>query len=1205
MVDAINIIKLKCKDNNPVKYIYHTADIHIRLHQRHSEYREVFDKLYKVLRAASDEAILVVCGDILHSKTELSPECIQLTMEFFKSLCDILPVVVIPGNHDMLTNRNRLDALTPLLSSINGVHPLHYLFDSGIYRYKNLTFGVSCFLDKTLVKAKDIKCPGVKIALYHGAVHGALTEVGYRMNSDEYTAESFVGYDMVLLGDIHRFQFMGDRKQICYPSSLIQQNYAESLNNHGVVKWDVTNRQAKLIPVENDYGFVTLNINKGELTKEDKKIVVPKRPSIRFILKDTDTTLYQKLCKLYYDNKDYDVQNIRFTNCVEGSTDVADDCIDANLSHNINQLSYQNKRISMYAKELYPDIGPPELKRLIDINKELYKELDTDTERRVSKWKLLELKFSNMFCYGNGNTINFRAMGNKIYGLLGSNGTGKSSILEILLFTLFDKHSKGDRLSALNRKKTKFSCQVTISIADVEYVIKRKVYQPKPKANLTTQVSFIKLVKTKDKTNSIVLDGKDRVETNKIIASYIGTYDDYIMTSLCLQKGVNFIDYPQARKKDFLMKLLRLDIFERLLKLARTRRVCKEALYKDLLANSKDVDRSDLVNKITCMTKELKKLEIDEDNYKRCNLQLYERLESIVSRKIILDTDEDDEDKLIVDRDKLKDKISDLEESIKKDTTKFKKYRRIYQSTDESDIILRMEVFNKDKKINIDKIRDELKSLYRSQGAVPRFDNDLAYYKKGLVDADLKLTSVKDKISKERIVIEELTNSIFNTDKLDTIKVEYKQWHSLVISLEQINAQIDDMQNKLSKLKNHKYDPNCKFCVSNEFVKDAIETSKHLQSVLKDKAKLDKSISKLGNIEAEYTTMMNKVEANSVSHIKIESCKHKLDIFNRDLKTAQEIRSKWVADVDEYRKGLSAIKEYKRSAKKISQLEIRQNMLEDETFSEYTEYTDAKNSYLKLKQELDNYSIILSNLKTNAVNTDRRLEVVLKNKQQRDINIKNKDKITKIKDRIKVCTVNLEDTQCKLEDTRIKIKLTERDLERCINMADKRDKLSRDIHDLSRYIKIMDKNGLPCYMLNNILPSIQNQVNKILLPLVKFSVDVEISSSSSIDISKVDGGSKYPVELCSGMEQFMVGIALRIALTQVNSLSSGNFIMIDEGFSSLDSDNRGNLDSLFTYLKSRFDFVLVVSHVQALKGMCDETIDIDLKDGMSRIKFGV
>ena len=51
----MSIINLISSFNSNVRKIYHMADLHIRLgNERHSEYREVFEKLYATLKKDSE-----------------------------------------------------------------------------------------------------------------------------------------------------------------------------------------------------------------------------------------------------------------------------------------------------------------------------------------------------------------------------------------------------------------------------------------------------------------------------------------------------------------------------------------------------------------------------------------------------------------------------------------------------------------------------------------------------------------------------------------------------------------------------------------------------------------------------------------------------------------------------------------------------------------------------------------------------------------------------------------------------------------------------------------------------------------------------------------------------------------------------------------------------------------------------------------------
>ena len=108
--------------------VVHLADIHIRLFKRHAEYKRSFRKLYRELKQLDlDQGVIVVAGDILHAKLDMSPEMVALTSDFLTNLAKIAPTLIIDGNHDLnLSNPHRMNSLYPIINNID--HPdLHYL----------------------------------------------------------------------------------------------------------------------------------------------------------------------------------------------------------------------------------------------------------------------------------------------------------------------------------------------------------------------------------------------------------------------------------------------------------------------------------------------------------------------------------------------------------------------------------------------------------------------------------------------------------------------------------------------------------------------------------------------------------------------------------------------------------------------------------------------------------------------------------------------------------------------------------------------------------------------------------------------------------------------------------------------------------------------------------------------------------------------
>ena len=124
-----------------IQSVIHTADIHIRLFKRHEEYMEQFEKFFKECEKEQPDRITVV-GDLVHSKNQMTPELIHMVTTFLTRCSKIAKTVVTLGNHDFLANnQDRLDALTPLISTMDNSNIL-FLKHTGCYVDENVVWCV-------------------------------------------------------------------------------------------------------------------------------------------------------------------------------------------------------------------------------------------------------------------------------------------------------------------------------------------------------------------------------------------------------------------------------------------------------------------------------------------------------------------------------------------------------------------------------------------------------------------------------------------------------------------------------------------------------------------------------------------------------------------------------------------------------------------------------------------------------------------------------------------------------------------------------------------------------------------------------------------------------------------------------------------------------------------------------------------------------
>ncbi len=677
--------------------IYHIADVHVRNVKRHKEYNLVFNRLYSYIKKTkTDDSLIYVAGDIVHAKTDMSPELVSVVSDFFKQLADIAPTIVITGNHDCNLNNNyRLDALSPIVKALNHQN-LHYLKDNGVYSMAGVHFNVMSVFDKPVdyIKADSFK-GDYKIALHHGSVHNASTDAGFVLSNTHVTTEMFKGHDLVLLGDIHKPQFLDDDKTVAYAGSLIQQNHGEALG-HGIMIWDLESKKCEFVEIENDYGYYTFQVDEGKITNPSDKI--PLRPRLRFKVKDTDSATLKRIIadiKSQYKVQDIALQKVNALNTTNSKNKI-------NFG-NIRDVEWQNKVITDYLTDEYA-LDDELLDTVRYINRQVHSKLPTSTLTRNITWIPKTFKFSNMFSYGSNNSIDFSNM-NGTYGLFAPNASGKSTLLDALAFCCFDKCSRTKKaVHVLNNKKSNFECKFEFDLGKYTYFIERKA-KKQSNGHVKLNVDFWRIDESGNHEN---LNGEQRDSTNKNIRQYLGSYEDFVLTALSLQNNnTGFIDKTQRERKDLLSQFLDLDIFEKQYLIGHedireTAALIREYKRKDFstdLSSAKDiisqftgsyeqmkVDKTEheqmktnLNDIIFVMTKELKDVDntLDPDDITskieqaKIQLQKYVQIRDqksgmIVSKKDLINNtqfkiDSVDEDKLYSQIDILKTYISDID----------------------------------------------------------------------------------------------------------------------------------------------------------------------------------------------------------------------------------------------------------------------------------------------------------------------------------------------------------------------------------------------------------------------------------------------------------------------------------------------------------------------------------------------------------------
>ena len=586
--------------------VYHIADLHIRNLKRHKEYRKVLTQFIKAVKKDKlNNALIYIAGDIAHAKTELSPELVREISWFLNECAKLHPTLLITGNHDCnMNNPSRLDALSPIVENLNNPN-VHYLRDTGVYEVGNLTVGVySIFSHRTeWPKGTDVNGEH-KICFFHGPVDKSQTDIGYTVSSRNFPVDIFDGWDIAMLGDIHRRQDVqpynkkAGKPIITYSGSAIQQNHGEFLEKHGYLLWDVPSRTYQEFDLKNEYGYVTIDIIDNEIPQwvyDEVGTKLPKHPRLRARFTRTDPSQIKeclvKLKKLF-SNCEITVSRSDTIGQLKGNNR-----LNANIIGNVKELGFQNKLIRDYLERQFL-LDDDTLDKIQEINEHVNASLvDMDSSGTVL-WIPKTFEFSNMFSYGEDNKLDF-TKANGIVGIFAPNASGKSSVWDALSFCIFDKSSRAFKAqNIMNNRKNQFYCKFSFEVNGIDYFIERLATRKNKDKNVKVDVNFWR---EKDGIPES-LNGEQRRDTNGIIEQYLGTYDDFVLTALSLQgNNALFIDKSQSERKDTLSQFIGVDVFDKLYTVA-------SEMNKETFTLIRKFKQDDFSAKLLSLRDELKKI---------------------------------------------------------------------------------------------------------------------------------------------------------------------------------------------------------------------------------------------------------------------------------------------------------------------------------------------------------------------------------------------------------------------------------------------------------------------------------------------------------------------------------------------------------------------------------------------------------------------
>ena len=836
--------------------IAHVSDIHVRKLKYHKEYRAVFEQLYEKLREEKPD-IIVNTGDTFHTKLDLSPEAIKMMSELFVGLADIAPYHMILGNHDMnLKNSGRLDAISPIVDYLDHPNIHFHKYASVLEVADGIDLHVLSIVDPENWK-KELPKDRVNVAVYHGSVVGSVTDSGWMMTHGDISLDELEKYDYALLGDIHKTDQKVDKDgRARYPGSLVQQNHGES-NDKGYLIWDIEDKynwSTRHVSLVNPKPFITIELTrKGRMPKN---ISVPLGARVRLV---SNNNLPLDTMKRAVDiaKHRFKPESISFLNRASGERGSVDGLTDGLQTENLRDIKVQEELIDEYLVDY--EASQETIEKVYELNKK-YNQIVEDNEdvSRNINWRLIDFEFDNLFNYGEDNDVNFNELSG-IIGIFGKNFSGKSSIVDGILWTLFNTTSKNERknLNVINQNKNECRGKVTIQIDDLTYTVERaaKKYIKRLKGEETneakTELNFEVYDPVMDETTS--LNGLTRTLTDANIRKKFGTLDDFAVSSLSSQHGaLAFIDEGSTRRKEIIAKFLDLELFDRKFKLSKEDSVDLKGALKRLESKNYDED----LEKATASLEESKTQMAEHKN--TCTV-LRETHAGLVEVKDEIESKIDSIPAEIID-------ISAINNSIRAEENKITALN-LKNSRNEDDLKLKQGVYKK-----ITNFLGEF-DLQKFEGLQNQIQHNRS-----------KLSLQEEELNK----LLESHNEVLKKEKL---------------------------------LDGHEYDPDCQYCCENEFVKEAHTAVSQKSIIETQQVEVLENINIITEVINDLNPL--DVEIQLERYGKMESNKHTVSSEIADLNLEIERNKNTLYSVQSELSDLCAKRdEYEENKEAIENLEL-------------------------------------------------------------------------------------------------------------------------------------------------------------------------------------------------------------------------------------------------------------------------------------------
>ena len=1248
------------KDVATFRRILHISDLHIRLASRFKEYNLVFQSF--VHRVAEfPESIVVITGDVFHTKNELTPDCVMLCVNFLRNLSKRAPVVIIPGNHDMVMhNLDKCDTITSVLHRRN-LSRVYYLRASGVYRFGNLVYIHNSLWrpgDDAWIHAErhalHLANDDVLVHLYHGTVGACQTLNGIRF-SDSLSLSKFDGADMVLLGDVHRHQLLAPH--VAYAGSMISQNFNETDDEHGFIEWNVSTKSPTFHPLTNPYCFRHVDVHadgtivhQGKVYTDWKALFEHFHPKMRvqILIHDAPECNVQTIREAC---RAFGFQQPRVRHAIRASSSPTLQANGARPSvgeHGIEHelRGYLEHELSVTSKDTIDECVRT-LREHVDV---LRNASSSSLSPHVgARWRILDLSFDHLFGYGKGNALQFQDPSSppEIVGIFGQNSAGKSTLVDILFFMLYGRitrYASGNTIpkELIHEAESSFQATLRIQVGSEVYRIEKHGKRDKKTLRIRVHESvYHECPSGGGGGRDVNLTEEHRLKSDKIVRDLIGPMDQFLHLSVCLQHAStkSFKEMTQKERKEFMYTVFQMDGF--------------------------DAYRQDLLQEQKALEIRLRVLEAQRQAYHHHHRPPDETSiqELEVAWKACRASREEAESFLALHEETHKQRVR---VELEMETTKQSLTRELERvSSLESQLL---QEFASGCPSSTDDTIQELESRARHLGAENALDiqsrercdppvsclsfSFREYLKTRhhyLVDKDEDHTQqhkslpqittcsddngfvyvyFRDKYYAYKLV--ELTK--FMHRELPLIQEEKERVKNYRLRVQELDLRRKMMRTELATHAKATYDDACTHCQHNPFRIRKTHLERELENIAKSVNTLQQKI------DYEERQMEKRAEEANLLVLNIYAWANDKDddddVPRPSFPTLsyplppERIHESLLIIQSDLHERMDAVQSFRTAMDVFIRRHVRTYQEKcRETFTQQSNFLESLDRYIVVAERNRQRHARIAQRTTERQNILTQIEEI-RTHQRRYLQLKTDTNIAqRTVASLKLTLKELEEERGRLggeddrgeEVARVRGELRRwmEEEVRCEHELGEQKKawetwkavegevveISASLERVQLLLRVTDRDGFALHLLRRTIPTMATYINSILQHFLDRRIHFDVDAvDGNVEFHTVSEDSNMTLHFYGGMESLMIDLAIKITFAHFGLCPMSAFFIIDENISVLDEHHIQHISVLFEFLKQHFDSVLMISHIPTIKSMVDRVVHIHKNgDGYSSI----